>query len=386
MKEWKIRPVYDRRGRALKASGTGRVEIEVYFSRESRVWFPLDVEIYPNEWDREHGAVVGRKDAKRLTSIIRCAVNKYDSILDKIVSSGLIADAATLRRWMDAEKQRFSGDFYRFALGELTKRDVKAETKRMHLMALDALKRSGCVRTFEDVTPENIQAFDIFLRREDSSRSQVTIHGYHKRIKPYILEAVRLGLVPESPYRVFKDVRGKSKERQALNADELRRMREIDLTDPSLSKARDLFIFQCYTGLSWCDLSSFRFDAHVAKVDGLYFIDGARIKTGSQYYTPILPPALAVLQKYDYKLRVPTCQAYNRLLKVVAMAANIKKDVTSHIARHTFATTVALGHDVPMESLMKMMGHHDISITKIYAKVMHTDVERNAVRLAAIIK
>lgn len=264
-------------------------------------------------------------------------------------------------------------------------RDLKWSTKRAHLIALEALKRSGVIKTFDDITPENIALFDRFIRREDPTRGQTTIHGYHKRIKPYINEALRLGLIEDTPYRVFKDKHGRYKTRQPLTMDELQSIRNIELNDRQLQKVRDQFIFQCYTGLSWVDLYMFDYDRCTVEHNGVAYIDGERIKTGTKFYTPILTPAMEILKKYDYKFTVPTVQSFNRSLKIIAELIGLKKPLTSHIARHTFATTVVLANDVPIETLSKMLGHTKVSVTQVYAKILNSSVEKHAEKLNSII-
>ena len=155
--------------------------------------------------------------------------------------------------------------------------------------------------------------------------------------------------------------------------------------DESLGKARDLFVFCCYTGLAHADMEAFDFSRDVVTVHGCNYIDKQRIKTGTKYYAPILPPAMAILEKYHYQLPHFSQQAYNRLLKCIGALINTKKNLSSHIARYTFATTVLLGNDVPIESVSKMMGHTRIQITQVYAKILNSSIERQAERLANIL-
>ena len=94
---------------------------------------------------------------------------------------------------------------------------------------------------------------------------------------------------------------------------------------------------------------------------------------------------MEALERNDRTFKVPTVQAYNRNLKVIAEIIGIKKPLTSHIARHTFATTVVLANGIPVETLSKMLGHAKIAVTQIYAKIMNTSVEKQAEKLNNLI-
>ena len=124
----------------------------------------------------------------------------------------------------------------------------------------------------------------------------------------------------------------------------------------------------------------------VVERNGKMYIDGQRWKTGTRYYTPILPPARVVLEKYNGVLPRMTSQAYNRLLRMIKEIAGIKTPISSHIARHTFATTVLLANDVSIETVSRMLGHTRIQVTQIYAKIVNTSVERQTDKLFSVLE
>lgn len=116
------------------------------------------------------------------------------------------------------------------------------------------------------------------------------------------------------------------------------------------------------------------------KKGNLYYIIGSRIKTGSTFYTPILEPAMEVLQKYNYRLPRMSNQKLNDYLHLVESRACLNKKMTSHVARHTFATWV-LSQDVPVEDLARMLGHKDVRTTQHYAKLLPSTIQRHAENL-----
>lgn len=378
----KIKAVFDRKKKA-SAITTGVVEIEIVFNRTRRKVLSTGIELYSNQW--EDGLVVRHAESKKLNKQINELIRKYESIARSILQEGDEITYQTFSAALERKSGKYGMDFINFCYDVMDRRGLRASTLRAHKCALEALRESKTIRTFDDLTPENIKRFDMWLKQQDPDREQPTIYNYHKRLKPYINEAVSLGIIDESPYLRFKAERGKHKPKEALNEEELAAVRALELFDESLGKARDLFVFCCYTGLAHADMEAFDFSRDVVTVHGCNYIDKQRIKTGTKYYAPILPPAMAILEKYHYQLPHFSQQAYNRLLKCIGALINTKKNLSSHIARYTFATTVLLGNDVPIESVSKMMGHTRIQITQVYAKILNSSIERQAERLANIL-
>lgn len=248
------------------------------------------------------------------------------------------------------------------------------DTKRQKRVAADELERFGGIKTFEDLTPENLKRFDMYLH--DGKRSTVTIHGYHRRIKPYVREAYELGHIKQNPYDRIHFERGKSKERRPLSEADLQRLRRAFLPD-YLQKARDVFLFCANTGLSYSDARRLDFDKMAEKNGELWYIDGRRLKTGTNFYTPILPEGLDILKKYKFHIPRLVLQVYNRQLHCIEQLAGLRVPLTSHGFRHTFAT-MALSKGVPIESISRMLGHTNIVTTQIYARILKKNVVRAA--------
>lgn len=380
MAQWNIRPVYDRR-RIATETRAAKLEFEIYFSRSERMWLPTTIMLFPAEWDVQRGLVQHRPDAKRLNAAITNDIRRLDTILTNMEHEGMAVNRVNLKACIQPRKDKSEQNFIEWCRNELRKRPVRSSTRRMHNITLDALERSGVIKTFQDVTAANIKAFDEFLREEDSTRMQTTLYGYHKRLKSYINPAVRIGLLQQSPYVQFIAKHGKHKERQALTEEEVQRICRLKIADRSTAMVRDEFIFMCYTGLSFADFNLFSFFSNAEQHDGLWYINGERLKTGGKFFTPILPVAYDMLKAHNFKFREYTNQAFNRILKGIAIAAEITKPLTAHIARHTFATTIVLANDIPLETLMKMMGHSRIQVTQIYAKVLNSNVIRAGMKL-----
>jgi integrase len=150
-----------------------------------------------------------------------------------------------------------------------------------------------------------------------------------------------------------------------------------------MNEVRDVFIFCCYTGFAYTDIFQFEKNAVIKGLDGNLWLSTNRQKTGTKESVPLLPIPLAILEKYqDHEycvkfnklLPINSNQRYNSYLKELAARVSIDKNLTSHIARHTFATTVTLANGVPIETVSKMLGHTSIKTTQIYAKVVEKKV------------
>ena len=381
MENWKTRLIYDRR-KESKKTGTGRIEIEIYLPYDcSRVLIATDVRVAPSRWDSLHHLIIG-PDASRLNTGLHRDMERISSVLLDIALAGQTLSGDVVRAALRMQRKQVS--FLDWCYSELESRSITSETRRAHVRTLQLLERFGRLKTFRDLTVENIRLLDQYITKE-AKRCQPTIHNYHKTLRVYINRAIQLGIIDENPYEHYRVRRGSYKERQVLSDYELHQLREVELKGYSLNTVRDAFIFCCYTGLSWCDLNAFDFQRHAVKAGSMWYIDGHRIKTGSAFFTPILAPAMEILRKYDYKLRVISNQKMNYELRKVRDAAGIHKPLTCHIARHTFATTVILGCGCSMESLSKMLGHKDLAVTKVYGRIMESNVERQEVHFAGII-
>lgn len=235
-----------------------------------------------------------------------------------------------------------------------------------------SLKEFGGITYISDLTKENIMLYDNFLHGK--GYVQPTIHGYHKNNKVYIHDAMNHGLLKDYPYTGFKIKRGKHQMRKYLYQEELDKIRQADIPLATIDRVRDLFVFQCYTGLSYSDFAIFDFKSNIIEHEGKYIIRDMRIKTGEDYYIVLLSPAVQLLKKYDYKMPIISNQQYNLRLKIVADYAGLDKRLTTHMARHTFAT-LAITNGVELKVVSKMLGHSSVRTTEIYATVINQAVK-----------
>lgn len=176
------------------------------------------------------------------------------------------------------------------------------------------------------------------------------------------------------------------KERGFLTTEELERIENVKLEIPRLKKVRDLFIFSCYTGVSYADVMLLTPQNVIIGIDRKFWIITRREKNGNQVKLPLLSRAINLVEDYknDQDCLVNNSlfprisnQKVNSYLKEIAEKCKIEKNLTFHLARHTFATTVALTNGVPIETVSKILGHKKLSTTQIYAKVIERKVSED---------
>jgi len=206
-------------------------------------------------------------------------------------------------------------------------------------------------------------------------------------MKAYINKAIAEGRIniQESPYLKFKTKRGNNNDRKYLTKEELDIIEEKNFGDESIGIIRDLFLFSCYTGLAYIDAAKLTED-NIYKESDEFWIKIKREKTEQETVIMLLPKALAIIEKYkDYKagrlLPYITNQRMNGYLKEIANRCEIKKKLTTHVARHTFATTVTLMNGVSLEVVQKMLGHASIKTTEIYAKIVNSRIKNEMEKL-----
>src|SRR5690606_34251677 len=182
----------------------------------------------------------------------------------------------------------------------------------------------------------------------------------------------------------------KQKEREYLTQGELESMLKKEFGFERLDTVRDMFLFCCYTGLAFADIEKLNEDDLVKDINGNKWIKTKRKKTKVLSSIPLLSIPEAIIDKYkDHPrvitkktlLPVYTNQRTNSYLKEIAIACGIKKTLTTHLARHTFATTVTLSNGVPIESVSKMLGHTSLKTTQIYARVLDSKISDDMEKL-----
>lgn len=367
MKYPTARFVFDRKHTASKTT-KGTVQIEILFERK-RKWISTGVRLYSDQWN-DKTKVKNTVQSVDLNERLDAQMQNINEFINNLIKNKEAFSFDKLEHFLKYSQQKESFiDFIKRRVSERT--DLRKGTLNTHASLINSLEEFGRIIYFSDITTANIMYYDDFLHKKYAK--QTTVHGYHKRLKRYINESIKYELIKENPYNKLKFDRGKSEGIKYLTIEQINQIRSLEIASESIDKVRDLFIFQCFTGLSYADLFKFDFSTVIERKKK-FFIRDARVKTQEEYFLMLLKPAMEILRKYDFKLPAISNYQYNLRLKIVQELAKIKLSLHSHMARHSFAV-MALNMGVSIENLAKMLGHTDIKTTQIYAKVLNKSVQ-----------
>jgi len=353
----------------------------------------------PEVWNRKSGRQDGKKEEVRIFN------SHLDHLQSKVYESH--------RLLVNAGEEITSVNIKRLLLSQEIKRRtlldcIKIHNQKMKALigreyAIGTLKRfqvlenhvSDFIREKYQMTDINIKYvdrqfiadFDFYLRVNKCANN--TTIKYLKNLGKILRIAFAFKWIDCDPLMGYK-LKSRSVERAFLSKAELKQIMKVEIHVPRLMQVKDVFVFCCFTGLAYSDVEKLKHSQIQTGVDGKKWIHMKRTKTSTRLAIPILPPALAIIEKYadepicllkNKVLPVLSNQKMNEYLKEIAKICNIKKPLSTHIARHTFATTVALVNGVPIESVSKLLGHTNIKTTQIYAKVVDNKLSEDMANL-----
>ncbi|MCR6507919.1 site-specific integrase [Bacteroides sp. KH569_7] len=233
--------------------------------------------------------------------------------------------------------------------------------------------------TFREINVVFIEGFYLFIR-ENYPCTHNTAMKFIQRFRTVVLFAHNLGLITFNPFGAYK-LKFEYVERDFLEQAELDRIYQKTFASKRLEQVRDIFIFSFFTGLAFSDVKDLSPEHLVKDNKGELRIRKNRQKTKIMCNIPVLPVAASILDKYKDvaectgKLLPVLCnQRMNSYLKEIADVCGIHKNLSTHTARHSYATSICLANGVSMENVAKMLGHADTSVTKHYARVLDQNI------------
>ena len=230
-----------------------------------------------------------------------------------------------------------------------------------------------------ELTEDFIRDYCLYLRNE-VGLAQSSVWIYSIPLKHIVTTAHYNGKIARNPFAQYK-VDSDHKERGFLTEDELQAFTTIELNNPDLELARDLFVFGCWTGISFIDIKNLRRE-NITMLGGSPWIVSKRQKTGVPFQIKLMDIPMQIVKRYEpYRIsnnlfNIGSHDTINELIKEVAKLCGIEKRTSFHLSRHTFAV-LALNYGMPIESVSKILGHTNITTTQRYAKVTNIKLEHD---------
>ncbi|MEO6692208.1 MAG: site-specific integrase [Saprospiraceae bacterium] len=355
-----------------------------------RAEISLGLKCLPSSWNTDTSKVIGNKEeARSINERIEFEKNKIYSAKLKLEKIGEEVSILSLKSYLqngnsskslgiigvfrDHNQRMQSLVNKEFAPGTIT----KYNTTLKHLLEFIQYKYSVKEIDIKKINHSFITEFEYFIRMTYKCSNNTTIK-YITNFRKVFNTCLDNNWIDKDPFINYKS-KVKVVEREFLTATEISLILNKKILNARLDQIRDIFIFSCYTGLAYVDVFNLNPNNIVIGIDGEKWIHTSRQKTKTKSNIPLLSIPIKILSKYsdhpaclnrNKVLPVLSNQKTNAYLKEIADICGIDKDLTFHIARHTFATTITLSNNVPLETVSKMLGHSSIKTTQHYAKIL----------------
>lgn len=359
--------------------------------------FSSKLSIEPKNWDTKNNKVIGKTTlARQLNSLLeeinRSIRNCYHEIevRESYVTAekvrNLFLGFETKQRSLLELFRRHNDDFSKL-IGVSKSKSTLEKYQRCYHRLEDFMKSQYRISdiAIKEIKHEFITDFETYLRA-NSKCNENTTAKFMQTFRRIILIAKNNGWIFVDPFANYK-IRLKRVDRGYLTDQEIQRILNKEFSTSRLEQVRDLFIFSCFTGLSYIDVKQLRSKDICLSFDNKPWIMTRRQKTDTPVNIPLLKIPLSILKKYegslpnDLLLPVLSNQKMNAYLKEIADLCGIEKNLTFHMARHTFATTTTLSKGIPIETISKMLGHTNISTTQIYARITNEKIRKDMDKL-----
>lgn len=334
----------------------------------------------------------GSAEARQLNAYLDALTSKVHKLEREMVQDGKIITFDSFReKWLGiTEHPRMLMEIFQQhndQLAALVGKEFspatleRYNTSRDHTRAFLQWKYSIKDIDIKRLDYEFVSDFEFWLKTQRNCNHNTAIK-YISNFRKVINICIRKGWLQKDPFLGFKMSKHEV-ERDFLTEEELQAIAFKDFGTERLNHVRDIFVFSCFTGLAYADVQKLKRSEIARGIDGDYWIFTSRKKTETKSRIPLLPLAAAIMEKYkdyppcmqsDHVLPVLSNQKMNAYLKEIADVCKIYKNLTFHMARHTFATTVTLSNGVPMESVSKMLGHKNLKTTQHSAKILDRKV------------
>jgi integrase len=355
---------------------------------------------HPSRWCTRSGSASGNKeDSKSLNSFLESHISLAYKAKQKLLDGDHDVTSASIKailtgEWIDHKMVLEVFKLHNDQMEQLIGKDFAKGTHDRYMTSL-AHTRSFILWKYgkddisiKDLDYEFIEDYSFWLKTERKC-NQNTTTKYLSNFKKIVLSCVKKKWLKSDPFAEFRYKRTKVR-RRPLTFAELKQIERKTFEIERISQVRDIFLFCCYTGLAYIDVKQLNRSEIGTGIDGGKWIFSQRQKTDAVTDIPLLPKALEIIESYrDHPnclitgrlLPVLSNQRMNSYLKEISDLCGIGGELTTHVARHTFATTVALTNKLPIETVSRILGHASIKQTQHYAVVVDTKLSEDMLEL-----
>lgn len=357
-----------------KRKGDGTRHIKIYIGKDRDVtYLPLNIYVCCEDLGNDYAQWTPKTVANHIiiNSFIR-------DVMDKLQHLIIMNPEKSILEIKDLYAKKGKEDFYAFYDDqfELKKKKISPETAKSYNQLLASLKEFSPQLGFEKINYEFLSRFEGSLK--EKKLQQTTVYKRMKIFKMWVNEAYRMEKIKTNPFHSYKLKDGKSN-RTFLDKQALDKIRTENKLNNYESEARTKFLFQCCTGLSYSDL----IDLKWSEIRG-NIIYRERIKTKEALIIPLIPEAVEILERSPKDrpniFKRISLQKYNEFLHSIEAKCTLAIPLTSHVARHTFAT-LALDAGISMAVVSSILGHTNIRTTQIYGKITKSLKEQEMKKL-----
>jgi site-specific recombinase XerD len=383
--------------KSTKANGTGLIPIYVRLTVDGkRFEYSTKKFIEPSKWSNELSKMKGNsEEARSINSLLDFTKNRINEIQFELLKDGISPNIEEFKNKLLGIKERehhlipiFKEHNRKikellgieYALGTLE----RYETSLKHTKDFLSWKYNLTDINIEKIDHSFITEYEFYLRSERKCANNTAVK-YIKNFHKIINQCLANGWLIKDPFVNYKS-KVKEVVREYLSEIEIEQLINKEFKSERLELVRDIFVFSCFTGLAYVDVKQLTLDNISIGIDGDKWIFKNRQKTDTTSKIPLLPTAQEIINKYSEHpvcknekklLPILSNQKMNAYLKEIADVCEINKDLTFHIARHTFATTVTLSNGVPIETVSKMLGHTNLKTTQHYAKILDKKISED---------
>ena len=368
----------------VRKDGTTSIEVVLTVNGE-RCAFSTGKKVKSCNWDKNKQQVKGKdEEAQSLNNYLKAIkaklYQKEAELLDRgfIITADLLRDAYFDK--VESIKERSLFEVFEEHNQEQEKLIGNGVSKATHWVSVYTIRllREFVQQKYKredlylrELNLNFIQSFHSFLRI-DKGMAQNSSTKHLKLLKKIINLSVANSYMAFNPFSTYK-VEREPVEIDFLDEEELRKMINFDTPLPRLERAKDMFLFGCFTGLSYIDIKTLTPEHFEKDSAGRIWIKKRRVKTGVLSRIPLLPIAKLILDKYkggEKLLPIQDPADINKYLKDIAILCGVNKRICFHTSRHTFASTVTLANNISLEVVSKMLGHTNTRMTAHYAKLI----------------